>query len=141
MIPIRIARDLLLQEARQALSAAYAPYSKYQVGAALLGANGTVYHGCNVENASYGLTLCAERVALFSAIAAGCTRFKAIAIVASGAPPPVPCGACRQVLSEHCTRRFPIFFASASDLKGVTRVTLAKLLPYAFHLKPPAALH
>ena len=111
---------------------AHAPYSKYRVGAALLAADGTIFHGCNVENASYGLTLCAERVALFTAVAAGHRNFKAIAIVADGDTLPSPCGACRQTLAEFCKPNFRILFAHASNFRGVKSRTLAQLLPERF---------
>ena len=92
----------LIYKALKALPNAYAPYSGYKVGAALLTAEGQVFTGVNVENASYGLTICAERNALFAAISSGCRNFVALAVVADGSTAPVPCGACRQVLSEFC---------------------------------------
>ncbi|MDR2783992.1 MAG: cytidine deaminase, partial [Treponema sp.] len=91
----------LFTEARQAAFAAYAPYSKFRVGAALLSVDGRVFTGCNVENRSFGLTICAERNAVTHAVSKGCRSFSAIAIAAPDSPVPVPpCGACRQVLSE-----------------------------------------
>ena len=92
--------DELLLAAQASRTRAYAPYSKYAVGAAVLGSDGKLYSGCNVENASYGLTICAERNAIFSAIANGCREFEKIAIVADTKEPISPCGACRQVLAE-----------------------------------------
>lgn len=92
----------LIDKALEALPNAYAPYSGYKVGAALLTAEGQVFTGVNVENASYGLTICAERNALFAAISNGCCNFVTLAVVAYGSTAPVPCGACRQVLSEFC---------------------------------------
>ena len=91
---------LLFRDARQARSHAYAPYSKFSVGAALLGASGTTFTGCNVENLSFGLTICAERAAVCSAITAGERNFTGLAIVAESVQPVTPCGACRQVLAE-----------------------------------------
>lgn len=92
----------LITEALSAREKAYAPYSKFRVGAALLGKSGRVFTGCNVENISFGLTICAERSAVCSAIAAGETEFVAIAVAADSREPVTPCGACRQVLAEFC---------------------------------------
>lgn len=92
--------DRLCDQAWLARDRAYAPYSGFAVGAALLGIDGRVFIGCNVENLSLGLTQCAERVALGAAVAAGCTAFHAVAVVADTQEPVSPCGACRQVLSE-----------------------------------------
>lgn len=91
--------EMLLQKARDMMAYAYVPYSNYRVGAALLAEDGTVYTGCNVENAAYGNTLCAERTALCKAVSEGARRFTKIAIAASGSAP-FPCGACRQSLYE-----------------------------------------
>jgi cytidine deaminase len=88
----------LLSKARQAMKSAYAPYSHYQVGAAALTGSGKIFCGCNIENASYGLTICAERVALFNAISQGHRKFKALAVVTSNGS--YPCGACLQVMAE-----------------------------------------
>ncbi len=121
--------DELIQAAGQAMENAHAPYSGYMVGAALLCADGTVLTGCNVENASYGLTNCAERTAVFSAIAAGQRQFTSIAIAASGAPAPYPCGACRQVLAEFCPPEFPVYIAADGRFESVT---LGELLPHSF---------
>ncbi len=94
-------RDLLLIERAKAVrERAYAPYSKYKVGAAIISKRGNVYVGCNVENASFGAGICAERVAIGSAVAAGEREFDTIAIVTESSPPAAPCGICRQVLSE-----------------------------------------
>ncbi len=121
----------LIDEAVQASGNAYAPYSEYKVGAALLCSNGTVFKGCNVENASYGLSNCAERTAVFTAVAAGQTDFTALAIAASSAPAPFPCGACRQVLAEFCGPDFPVYIRQAD---GYAATTLGELLPHGFKL-------
>ncbi len=121
----------LLAEARVVARRAYAPYSQFTVGAALLGEDGRVYTGCNVENSSYGLTVCAERNALFHAVAEGCRTFRGLALVAPRAV--VPCGACLQVLAEFCGKDFPIVMG-ALDGDEVRHVTLGELLPSAFRL-------
>jgi cytidine deaminase len=90
----------LITTAIDSASRAYAPYSNFHVGAALVAADGRVFTGCNVENISYGLTICAERNAVFAAVAAGCREFSKIIIVADTEEPASPCGACRQVLAE-----------------------------------------
>jgi cytidine deaminase len=107
---------------------AYAPYSKFQVGAALLTASGRIFCGCNVENLSFGLTVCAERAAVFTAIAAGETKFEAIAVVADSIQPVTPCGACRQVLVEFSTD-LKIVSANLQDQRYES--TIAELLPRA----------
>jgi cytidine deaminase len=92
----------LVSEARKARENAVAPFSKFKVGAALRTAEGKVYRGCNVENCTYGLTVCAERVALLSALAAGERKFTAIAVVTQSEEPSTPCGPCRQLMWEYC---------------------------------------
>jgi len=127
-------RDLM-REAERAQRRAYAPYSRFPVGAALLADDGTVIHGCNVENASYGATICAERNAAHHAIAQGLRRFTAIAVTAregNGAP---PCGMCRQVLHEF-SPRMRVIWRSASGRLIERR--LDELLPDAFVLKREA---
>jgi cytidine deaminase len=112
---------------------AHAPYSRFKVGAALLAEDGTIHTGCNVENASYGLTICAERGAVMAAVADGRTRWRAIAV--SATPPAAPCGACRQVLAEFA----PELEVIVADGEGrVERVTsLAALLPDQFAFDGP----
>lgn len=118
--------------AEQAMKHAHAPYSRFRVGAAMQSEGGQLFVGCNVENASYGLTICAERNAVFSAVAQGHTRFLAIAIVTEGQEPVTPCGACRQVLVE-----FPPSFEVRSYCAStqVLRESTATLLPHAFGRK------
>ena len=92
--------DQLVTQAIEVAGRAYAPYSRFQVGAVLVGKDGRIFAGCNVENISFGLTICAERNAVFAAVAAGCREFAKIVIVADTEVPASPCGACRQVLAE-----------------------------------------
>jgi len=126
-------RDLLVQAAREAAQQAYCPYSKYHVGAAVLAEDGQVYSGCNVENASYGLTMCAERVAVFKAVSHGCRALVALAVVGgSSAKPASPCGACRQVLVEFAAAETPVFIAPLKKGGRITETTLGALLPMAF---------
>ncbi len=123
----------LLERARVAAERAYAPYSRFRVGAAAL-ANGRVFEGCNVENASYGLTVCAERVALFAAVAAGCRSIGLLAVSCIDAGPALgtagrmPCGACRQVMAELMGLDGEIL------VDGVGRFRVSDLLPGAFTL-------
>lgn len=120
----------LLTAARNVSGHAYAPYSTFTVGAALLGADGKIYTGCNVENVSFGLTSCAERNALFGAVSAGCREFTALALVA---PKDVtPCGACRQVLAEFCKPDLPIIFSDLNPESTPKQTTLGALFPTPF---------
>ncbi len=112
---------------------AYCPYSHYAVGAALRATNGHLYLGCNVENASYGLTNCAERVALQSALAQGAREFALLAVVASGAV--TPCGACRQALAEFCPE-LRILLVDPDQPHQARETTVAALLPCRFGLEP-----
>ena len=123
----------LMQLAVEAREMAYAPYSGFRVGAALLAKSGKVYKGCNVENAAYSPTNCAERTALFKAVSEGDREFTAIAIVGGKgetlAPLCAPCGVCRQVLSEFCEKDFRIVLGMPDEIKVYT---LAELLPLSF---------
>jgi cytidine deaminase len=119
----------LVTKARQALGRAYAPYSLYPVAAALLAADGTVTVGVNVENASYPLSLCAERSAVAAAVAAGHRSFQAVAVVSQRPPAPLPCGGCRQVLAEFSPSMVVVV---AEPQGGVKVYALEELLPYAF---------
>lgn len=126
--------EQLLEQAREAMTRAYAPYSGFKVGAALLCADGSVYGGCNIENAAYGPTNCAERTAFFQAVYEGHRDFAAIAVVGgkdgviSGPCP--PCGVCRQVMGEFCGDDFVVYIGGAGG--EYQTMTLAQLLPYSF---------
>ena len=123
-----VSDEELLQLARSAMKKSYSPYSHYAVGAALLCENGRVYLGCNIENASFGITNCAERTALFKAVSEGEREFSAIAIASNGAAP-YPCGACRQALNEFA----PAMRVLVIDGEGnVGQTTLPQLLPHGF---------
>jgi cytidine deaminase len=119
----------LLRAARKARLRARATYSSYKVGAALETSDGSVYSGCNIENASYGLSMCAERVALFKALSEGAKKFRSLAIVTGADEIASPCGACRQILWEYCGN-IPVHLG---NLRGKTRLyKLAELLPHPF---------
>ena len=124
-------QDALIHAALQARQHAYAPFSDFAVGAALADAQGGMHCGCNVENVSYGLTICAERVALFSAVASGHRQFVGLAVATAGAYP--PCGACRQVLLEFC-RDLPIWLVDAKQPDRIVPTTLDCLQPFPFRL-------
>jgi len=127
--------DALIQKALEARKESYSPYSKFAVGVALEAADGTVILGANVENASYGLTICAERVALVKAVSQGIKKFKRLAVVADTPDPVAPCGACRQMLNEFAPRLEIIL----ANLKGQSETTtLDQLLPKAFRLEEMA---
>ena len=118
----------LIECAIEARQQSYSPYSNFAVGAALLCEDGTIYKGCNIENASYGLTNCAERTAIFKAISEGHRKFKALAVVADTEWPCAPCGACRQVVAE-----FKIPLIIMGNLMGnIKIVTIEELLPFSF---------
>lgn len=126
--------EQLVQEAMQALHFAYAPYSGFQVGAALLGKSGRVYRGCNVENAAFGPSNCAERTAIFKAVSEGEREFTAIAVVGGKAGVVTeifpPCGVCRQVMQEFCGPEFMIYMGRGDGSFVAAR--LDELLPYGF---------
>ncbi|MFC0180933.1 cytidine deaminase [Thorsellia kenyensis] len=120
----------LVAAAKKAMEGAYAPYSKFHVGAALLSIDDEIIPGCNIENASYGLSNCAERTAIFKAVSEGKTRFKALAVIGKTDLPIAPCGACRQVIREFCDPDMPIILANENGDMELTNI--ATLLPYSF---------
>lgn len=130
------ARQSLMDAAEVARRRAYAPYSHFCVGAALLTASGKIYTGCNIENAAYSPTNCAERTALFKAVSEGARDFVMIAVVGGrdgeSAPFCAPCGVCRQALAEFCPASFPVLLGNA---KAFRLYTLGELLPFAFSEK------
>lgn len=128
--------SLLLDAAQQTRLMSYSPYSKFKVGAAVLTKEGKIFTGTNVENASYGLTVCAERNAIFSAVGAGYRRFKALALITQKIPGVAfgsPCGACRQVMSEFMAPNTPILIAVLNGTKRTVYIKqLGELMPFAF---------
>ena len=130
-----VSKQRLVAAAMKARLRAVAPYSKFRVGAALLAKSGRIYHGANVESASYGLTCCAERIALFTALMEGEREFRAMAIVAPMAEGAMPCGACRQLLAEYANAAV-VFIADSRRPKVIREFDVKELLPGAFHLLP-----
>lgn len=123
-------KQALIESAKEARLKAYIPYSKFAVGAALETKSGKVYHGCNIENAAYPVSLCAERVAIFKAISEGDMEFKQLAVVADTDRPISPCGSCRQVMSEFFNQDVAVHITNLkNDLKTLT---IDQLLPYSF---------
>jgi cytidine deaminase len=126
-------RRRLIEAAKAAQKNAYCPYSRYPVGAAVLTDSGRIYTGCNVENASFGLAICAERVAIFKAVSHGEKKVKALCVAAKSAK---PCGACRQVITEFAPKDAEIIIVDWQPLEKkekITRTTAGRLLPYAFN--------
>ena len=127
----------LIKSAKAAMKMSYSPYSNCTVGAALLCDNGKVYCGCNIENASFSPTICAERTAFFKAISEGEREFKMIAVYGErdgkGDKPFYPCGVCRQVMAEFCSPDFIVLVATADD--GYQKFTLSDLLPHTFSIE------
>jgi cytidine deaminase len=128
-------KSKLVQAAAKAREGSVAPYSNFKVGAALLTKSGEITGGANVESASYGLTCCAERVALFKALTGGKVDFVAVAVVARCDSGPMPCGACRQLLREYAPDA-KVFVADSDDLKKIREFTVKELLPSAFVTVP-----
>ena len=121
--------DALMATARACLERAYAPYSRFRVAAAVVDDRGRVFTGVNVENVSYGLSMCAERVAIFAAVAAGARRIAALAVASSGTELLSPCGACRQVMAEFAGPEVPVYCEASGKPRSWT---VAELLPSAF---------
>jgi cytidine deaminase len=122
--------EQLIEEAKKAMEFAYVPYSKFAVGAALLTTDGKVYRGCNIENAAYSMCNCAERTAFFKALSEGDRQFKKLVVIADTDRPCSPCGACRQVMAEFCSKEMKVIL---TNLKGDrTDLTVEQLLPGAF---------
>lgn len=122
--------DQLIDEAIRIRDRAYVPYSKFEVGAALLTKSGKLYTGCNIENAAYPVTCCAERVAIFKAISDGETEFDTLAVAADSKRPVPPCGACRQVMSEFFTKDMKIHLTNLN--RDVKTFTMEEILPFSF---------
>jgi len=135
MQKMKVNSQKLVQAAAKARQGSVSPYSKFKVGAALLTKSGEIIGGANVESASYGLTCCAERVALFKALTGGKVDFIAVAVVARCDGGPMPCGACRQLLREYAPDA-KVFVADSDDLKKIHGFTVKGLLPSAFVLVP-----
>lgn len=129
-------KNELVKRALSVMENAYAPYSKFTVGASLLCKSGKIYDGCNAENASYGATICAERSAIAAAVSGGEREFEAIAIVGKKQGEKMnfclPCGICRQVMAEFCGDDFKIYLSDGSDIK---EYTLGELFPLTFNLE------
>jgi len=123
----------LLAAARKARRKAYAPYSNFRVGAAVLGGDGRVYSGCNVENSSFGLTICAERNAIFGMVAAGVREIREVLVIGETAESLPPCGACRQVMAEFAAPGVVVHMCTKAGAS--TDATVGELVPHLFHLK------
>ncbi|MGO3732188.1 MAG: cytidine deaminase [Vagococcus sp.] len=123
-------KEQWIEHAKKAYQKAYVPYSEFPVGAALVTKTGKIYEGCNIENASFGLTNCAERTAIFKAVSEGDKEFKHLVVMGRTKAPISPCGACRQVLVEFCEPDMPV---TLCNLNGDTKeTTIQELLPYSF---------
>jgi cytidine deaminase len=124
--------ESLVEAARAARAGSYSPYSEFAVGAAVLTADGNVFVGCNLENRSYGLTLCAERAAFAAAAVAGHRDFAGVAVVADADPPATPCGLCRETMAEFCGPDLPVLLANLNG--GRRELRLGELFPHPFEL-------
>ena len=127
---VNSARKKLIEAAKNAQKNSYSPYSRYPVGAAVLAESGRIYSGCNVENASFGLACCAERVAIFKAVSHGEKKLRAVCVTAKSAK---PCGACRQVIAEFAP--LPTVVHMCNRAGAYRDTTVAELVPFIFHLK------
>jgi len=127
-----LAREMV-EIALRARQNAYAPYSGFHVGAAVLADNGKIYTGCNLENASYGAAICAERTAVAKAVSDGARKIKAMAVAGDSEGPTLPCGICRQVISEFCDEDMPLYLGNREG--DYRRFTIAELIPHPFVLK------
>lgn len=126
----KVSNEHLIKKADEMLDVAYVPYSKFPVGAVLLSKDGTIFTGCNIENAAYGLSNCAERTAIFKAVSEGTRSFEKLVITGDTDGPISPCGSCRQVISEFCAPDMPVIL---TNVKGnIEETTVAELLPRAF---------
>lgn len=123
-------RDILIERAKEAMEYAYSPYSKFKVGAAILTEGGDIFTGCNIENSSYGATICAERTAAVKAVSSGQAHFMAIAVVCSSGEYAYPCGVCRQFLSEFMDKDGIIYLEDAKE--GALDIRFYDALPYVF---------
>lgn len=124
-------KEQLIQAAWKARENSYAPYSKFKVGAAVLGVDGKVYTGCNIENASYGMTVCAERTAIFKMVSEGCKKFAALAVVGGADGDGAPCLACRQVMTEFCQGwDTPVYVSGPSQT--IWTHTMEEICPFPF---------
>lgn len=124
----------LVEAARTARAGSYSPYSDFAVGAAVLTADGSIFAGCNLENRSYGLALCAERAAFAAAVAAGHRAFAAVTVVADANPPATPCGLCRETMAEFCGPDLPVLLCNLNG--GRRELRLGELFPDPFELPP-----
>jgi len=125
-------KQTLILAAKEAMGMAYAPYSNFLVGAAVIADDGKIYTGCNIENSSYGLSNCAERTAIFKAISEGAKKIKAIAVIGNTLQPISPCGACRQVLLEFADTNILVILANTEG--EIKEFSLEELLPYSFQI-------
>ncbi len=126
-----VTKEQLIEAAWQARENAYSPYSQFMVGAAVLGEDGRIYTGCNIENASYGMTVCAERTAIFKMVSEGCRKFKALAVVGGCDVDSAPCMACRQVMTEFCENwQTPVYVSGPSHT--IWEHTIEEICPLPF---------